>query len=84
MIIWWRNPVATVMPTRHTEKTQRESHAHDSSSPVSIASAGIGATSPAEETAAAEEQADWLMLFSSTPNSLTLPRVIPSRAFQKA
>ncbi len=73
-----------MIPTRQTEKTQMASHAHDSVSPVSIASAGIGATSPAEETAAAEEQADWLMLFSSTPNSLTLPRVIPSSVFQKA
>ena len=44
--------------------------------PVRMANAGIGATSPAEMIEAALEAAVWLMLFSSSPQGGTRsPRV---------
>ncbi len=60
-----------MIPTRQTVKTQIASRIHGSSRPVMSVSAGIGATSPAEEIDAAAEQVVWLMLFSRIPKGLS-------------
>lgn len=71
MIICRRRLIATTIPTQHTENVHTASSGHASSVPSSIVSAGIGATSPADEIAAPEDAAVWLRLFSSSVNGAT-------------
>ncbi len=52
------------MPTRQTESVQATRAGQPIVCPVIMVRAGIGATSPAEEIAAAEEAAVWLRLHS--------------------
>ncbi len=62
-----RTPAAAITPTRPTESTQTVSWGQVSTVPFSRVRAGIGATRPAEEIAAAAEAAVWFRLFSSIP-----------------
>ena len=65
--IWRRRPMATTTPTKETAKTHSERKPQESSCPVIMVRAGMGATRPAEEIEAAELAAVWLMLDSRRP-----------------
>ncbi len=62
--IWLRSPAATTTPSMLTTNTQIASIGQGRIWPVSMASAGIGATSPPEMIEAEDDAAVWFMLFS--------------------
>ena len=74
-IICRRMGTATTMPTAHTLKTHAASEYHGSLKPVIMVRAGMPATSPAEETAAAALQAAWERLVSRMVKGPLGPRL---------
>ncbi len=68
-----RKPAATNTPRIETRNTQTISQNQGSVCPVSMVSAGIGATSPPDTMEADAEAAVWLMLFSRRASASLRP-----------